>query len=315
MRPLAISLLVLLALAAPTTATAQDVARLDRPTPISAHAGWLAWSARGPDGLFHLTLRDPQGVVSTPAIAGRATSFDVDLGPGPDGLVATYSRCRSEVPSAGSYLPADYDEGTLLRCLAARCRHRRRAPADRREHRHRRRDVAHGLARPDRVRALLRQQADAALHLRATARGRAQRASARRHAQGLHAHRAPRDLHRRARQPPVRAGPLRPPARVRLDLRRALRGPRHGDPARHARRRAHPHRLPARRRTDRPRARLAVLRERPRVLQRVPATPTPAAASASPSCSATASRRARPRAPTPRRRSSATSATAAWTGC
>ncbi len=110
MRALAVSLLALLALAAP--AAAQDVARLDRPTPISAHGGWLAWSARGADGLFHLTLRDPGGAVTTPVIAGRATSFDVDLGPGPDGLVATYSRCRVEVQTAGSYLPADYDEGT-----------------------------------------------------------------------------------------------------------------------------------------------------------------------------------------------------------
>ncbi len=110
MRALAVSLLALLALAAP--AAAQDVARLDRPTPISAHDGWLAWSARGADGLFHLTLRDPQGVVTTPAIAGRATSFDVDLGPGLDNrLVAAYSRCRVEVQSAGSHLPADYDEG------------------------------------------------------------------------------------------------------------------------------------------------------------------------------------------------------------
>ncbi len=46
-----------LVLAAP--AAAQDIARLDRPSPIAAHAGWLAWSARGADGLFHLTLRDP----------------------------------------------------------------------------------------------------------------------------------------------------------------------------------------------------------------------------------------------------------------
>jgi hypothetical protein len=109
MRTLAVTLLALLTLAAP--AAAQDVARLDRPTPIAAHAGWLAWSQRGADGLFHLTLRDPQGVVTTPPIAGRATSFDVDLGPGLDGLVATYSRCREEVASPGAYLPADYDEG------------------------------------------------------------------------------------------------------------------------------------------------------------------------------------------------------------
>jgi hypothetical protein len=107
--PLIASLLALLTLAAP--AAAQDVARLDRPTPLSAHDGWLAWSARGADGQFHLTLRDPDGIVTTPVIAGRATSFDVDLGPGPDGLAATYSRCRVEVGSAGSYLPADYDEG------------------------------------------------------------------------------------------------------------------------------------------------------------------------------------------------------------
>ncbi len=101
----------LVAVALPATASAQEVVRLDRATPISAHAGWLAWSARGRDGLFHLTLRDPQGAVSTPAIAGRSTSFDVDLGPGPAGVVATYSRCAEEVATPGSFLPADYDEG------------------------------------------------------------------------------------------------------------------------------------------------------------------------------------------------------------
>ncbi len=101
--------MMLLAIAAP--ASAEDVARVDRPTPIAAHAGWLAWSARGPDGLFHITLRDPRGVVTTPPVSARTTSFDVDLGPGPDGLVATYSRCHREVRTAGSFLPADYDEG------------------------------------------------------------------------------------------------------------------------------------------------------------------------------------------------------------
>ena len=109
MRLLLIACLALLVLAAP--AAAEDVARVDRPTPIAAYAGWLAWSARGADGLLHLTLRSPQGAVSTPSIPGRATSFDVDLGPTAGGVVATYSRCRVEVPSPGSYLPADYDEG------------------------------------------------------------------------------------------------------------------------------------------------------------------------------------------------------------
>lgn len=110
MRLLALCLLVLLACAVP--AAAQDIARLDRPSPIAAHAGWLAWSVRGADGRFVLTLRSPEGVVTRPPVAGRATSFDVDLGPGPGGgLVATYSRCRVEVGTAGSYLPPDYDEG------------------------------------------------------------------------------------------------------------------------------------------------------------------------------------------------------------
>lgn len=109
MRVLITTLLSLLVLAAP--AGAQDVARLDRPTPIDAHAGWLAWSTRGPDNRFYLTLRNPQGQVTLAPIASRATTFDVDLGPGPDGLVATYSRCRVEVQTPGSFLPADYDEG------------------------------------------------------------------------------------------------------------------------------------------------------------------------------------------------------------
>jgi hypothetical protein len=109
MRPLLLSLFAALVFAAP--AAAEDIARLDRPTPLAAYSGWLAWSARGSDGLFHLKLRTPRGIVTTPPIAGRKTSFDVDLGPGPKGMVATYSRCRSEVPSPGSFLPADYDEG------------------------------------------------------------------------------------------------------------------------------------------------------------------------------------------------------------
>lgn len=110
MRPFLVSILALLPLAGP--ASAQEITRLDRPTPIAAHAGWLAWSARGADGRFRLTLRDPEGVVSTPSVPGRSTTFDVDLGPGPDGVMASYSRCAEEVPAPGSFLPADYDEGS-----------------------------------------------------------------------------------------------------------------------------------------------------------------------------------------------------------
>ena len=110
MRLVVAALLGLAALA--PSATAQDVARLDRAVPIAAHDGWLAWSARGADDRFRLTLRDPRGAVTTPAIPSRSISFDVDLGPGPRGVVAAYSRCREEVPSSGGgQLPADYDEG------------------------------------------------------------------------------------------------------------------------------------------------------------------------------------------------------------
>lgn len=109
MRPLLLACLSLLVLAVP--AAAQDLARVDRPTPIDAHAGWLAWSVRADDGRYRLTLRDPSGVVSTPAVPAKGTTFDVDLGPGPDGLVATYSRCAQEVGTPGGFVPADYDEG------------------------------------------------------------------------------------------------------------------------------------------------------------------------------------------------------------
>jgi hypothetical protein len=109
MRPLLAACLLALVLAAP--AAAQDIARVDRPTPVAAHAGWLAWSVRTDDGRYRLTLRDPAGTVSTPPVASKGTTFDVDLGPGPDGLAATYSRCRTEVGTPGGFLPADYDEG------------------------------------------------------------------------------------------------------------------------------------------------------------------------------------------------------------
>lgn len=108
---LVVASLLALAVLAPRAA-ADDVVRLDRPAPIAAYAGWLAWSARAADGRFRLTLRDPRGAVTTPAVASRGTSFDVDLGPGPDGVVAAYSRCRKEVATSGSFLPADYDEGS-----------------------------------------------------------------------------------------------------------------------------------------------------------------------------------------------------------
>lgn len=107
-----VTLAILLATTGVSTAAAQTVVRLDRPAPIDAYGGWLAWSERDVTGTFRLKLRDPVGNVTTPPVAGRATSFDVDLGPGPaGGVVAAYSRCAEEVGSSGGFLPADYDEG------------------------------------------------------------------------------------------------------------------------------------------------------------------------------------------------------------
>lgn len=71
------------------------VAQLDRPSPIAAQGGVVAWSAYDtPTGRFHLVLQ--RGLAITPAAIAPATApFDVSLGRDAAGrLVALYPRCR-----------------------------------------------------------------------------------------------------------------------------------------------------------------------------------------------------------------------------
>jgi hypothetical protein len=73
------------------------------PPSAVVYDGWSAWSssdAPGPD--VKLEVRSPAGVISTPAIAGRPSPFDVELGPTAGGkVVAVYSRCASTASDQG----------------------------------------------------------------------------------------------------------------------------------------------------------------------------------------------------------------------
>jgi hypothetical protein len=100
-RRLATILLALGALSAAPAAQAADLARVDRPTPIAAYGGRLAWSTYdAATKRYSLTTRVGDRTTTVP-VAPRSVPFDVDLGPRSDGAVAaTYSRCRVEAPPA-----------------------------------------------------------------------------------------------------------------------------------------------------------------------------------------------------------------------
>jgi hypothetical protein len=68
-----------------------------RPTPVSAHAGRIVWSAYDPaQQAFFLTQR-VGGVTSRVPVRPRSVPFDADLGPDVNGeTVAAYSRCARE---------------------------------------------------------------------------------------------------------------------------------------------------------------------------------------------------------------------------
>ena len=83
----------------PSPAAAQDadvLARVDRPTPVAAYGGRVAWSVRDPaTDRFALVSQTAGGVPAPLPVAPRGVPFDVDLGPGPDGgVTACTSRCR-----------------------------------------------------------------------------------------------------------------------------------------------------------------------------------------------------------------------------
>jgi hypothetical protein len=99
-----------LVIAAP--AAAQDVATLDRSTPIAAYGGRLLWSAYDPATQTYGLVTRVADVTSAVPVARRAVPFDADLGPGPTGsTVAVYSRCTTEVTPSGSFGPSLYGRG------------------------------------------------------------------------------------------------------------------------------------------------------------------------------------------------------------
>jgi hypothetical protein len=99
-----------LVIAAP--AAAQDVATLDRSTPIAAYGGRLLWSAYDSATQTYGLVTRVADVTSAVPVARRTVPFDADLGPGPTGsTVAVYSRCTTEVTPSGSFGPSLYGKG------------------------------------------------------------------------------------------------------------------------------------------------------------------------------------------------------------
>jgi hypothetical protein len=75
-----------------------QIATLTRATPVAAYGHTAAWSERDPrTGQYRLVvLRGRRW--SAIAVTPRTIPFDVDVGPGPDGVAVTYSRCAFEAP-------------------------------------------------------------------------------------------------------------------------------------------------------------------------------------------------------------------------
>lgn len=99
MRRVSLVLMTLAAFLLPTAnATADEViATVTSPTPVSAHAGRVVWSAfDASQGAYFLTQRIG-GVTSRVPVRPRSVPFDLDLGPDESGeTVAAYSRCSKD---------------------------------------------------------------------------------------------------------------------------------------------------------------------------------------------------------------------------
>lgn len=99
--PSGLSLLICLACALPAFVGTSARAGALAPTlldasgsMVSAYGGWAAWSrADLATNAYVLVLRSPKGAVSLAPIPGRASPFDVELGPDGPGVAAVYSRC------------------------------------------------------------------------------------------------------------------------------------------------------------------------------------------------------------------------------
>jgi hypothetical protein len=77
----------------------ETIATVALPTPVSAHAGRLAWSSFDPARGAYVLMTRVGGVTSEVPIRPRSVPFDVDLGPDTNGdTIAAYSRCSREPP-------------------------------------------------------------------------------------------------------------------------------------------------------------------------------------------------------------------------
>jgi hypothetical protein len=103
MRPIRSRLALLtltFAVFAPAQALADEtVATVALPTPVSAHAGRVAWSSFDSARGVYVLMTRVGGVSSAVPIRPRSVPFDVDLGPDVNGdTIAAYSRCSREPP-------------------------------------------------------------------------------------------------------------------------------------------------------------------------------------------------------------------------
>jgi hypothetical protein len=96
---LSLASLALGLLAAGPALADETVATVALPTPVSAHAGRVAWSSFDPASGAYRSTTSVGGVTSIVPVRPRTVPFDVDLGPDVDGdTIATYSRCSREPP-------------------------------------------------------------------------------------------------------------------------------------------------------------------------------------------------------------------------
>src|SRR6187401_2585675 len=99
MRRFSLVLVSLAAFVLPAADAAADnvIATVTRPTPVSAHAGRIVWSAFDPSQNAYFLTQRVGGVTSRVPVRPRAVPFDVDLGPDAGGeTVAAYSRCSKD---------------------------------------------------------------------------------------------------------------------------------------------------------------------------------------------------------------------------
>lgn len=111
-----VGLTALLTVAAPGTGAAEEILdRLERPAVVSTFNGSVVTSVYDPVTKTYQLELAQQGRLTILPVRPRTVPFDVDLGPGPGGTTAAYSRCRIEPrhPSPTTSLP---DWATGVNC-------------------------------------------------------------------------------------------------------------------------------------------------------------------------------------------------------